>query len=333
MEQIFQELARHYFKNSACTVESVPFGLTNATQILNVDGQKYVLRVYNRYTKQQAAIVLEDELVSYLAAKQLTFFVPLFMKSLDGRLFVELSDGAIGSVMTFLEGSPPHVTTVQQALEFGKLVGEIVRALSQFSPSSGFEGVPFTDWYHLHQLADYEAAQSFFQINPFQLATEDIQYLTELISDVEHKKAQLEELSRQFVHHDILVFNLLAVEQRITGVLDFDFASLDIGMMDFTICLNHILQLGEGSWELAGAFVQGYSAHRTHTMQELEQLRLLTQIYHIAVLHIYIGQYYDGKSVERQFDYILQQLRSRDQWLYKNAERLTAIFKQIFELS
>lgn len=333
MAQAFQELAGHYFKTSAYTIESVPFGLTNATQILKVDDQKYVLRIYNRYTKQKAGIMLEHELCSYLTARQLSFSVPLFIKSLDGRLFVELADGSIGSVMTFLEGTPPHVTTTQQAFDFGSLVGEVVYALSQFSTSNDFKGVPFTDWLHLHELANYEAVQSFFKKNPFQLKAEDIRFLTDMMNDIDYQIDKLAVLPRQFVHHDLLVFNLLAVQQQINGVLDFDFAALDIGIIDFAICLNHVLQLGEGAWELAEAFVQGYGIHQAHTLQELEQLQLLTQIYHIAVLHIYIGQYYDGKPVEQPFGYVLQQLRSRDQWLQHNNERLIAMIKQKFKQS
>ncbi|MEK3885647.1 phosphotransferase [Paenibacillus sp. PL2-23] len=64
----------------------------------------------------------------------------------------------------------------------------------------------------------------------------------------------LEKLPKQLVHHDLLVFNLLAHENKIKGVLDFDFISLDVSFMEFAICLNHVLQMSNGSLEMAEAY-------------------------------------------------------------------------------
>ncbi|WP_372631568.1 phosphotransferase [Cohnella sp.] len=125
----------------------------------------------------------------------------------------------------------------------------------------------------------------------------------------------LEKLPKQFVHHDLLVFNLLAHENKIKGVLDFDFISLDVSFMEFAICLNHVLQMSNGSLEMAEAYIRGYAKYRKGSSEEITYLQLLTQIYHIAVLHIYIGQHYSGVNVEQNFNYILNQFKTRNDWL------------------
>ncbi|WP_260405774.1 phosphotransferase, partial [Paenibacillus sp. 598K] len=129
-------------------------------------------------------------------------------------------------------------------------------------------------------------------------------------------------LPRQLVHHDILIFNLLAQEGRITGALDFDFASMDVGMLELAICLNHVLQQSEGNLEMADAFLQGYGRFRRHTVKEMGCLARATRLYHLAVLRLYIGEHYAGKPVEPQFRYILGQFETRMQGLAAYGEEL-----------
>ncbi|WP_461671258.1 phosphotransferase, partial [Mycobacterium tuberculosis] len=132
---------------------------------------------------------------------------------------------------------------------------------------------------------------------------------------IENSIHLLEKLPKQFVHHDLLVFNLLAHENKIKGVLDFDFISLDVSFIEFAICLNHVLQMSNGSLEMAEAYIKGYSKYRKGSSEEITYLQLLTQIYHIAVLHIYIGQHYSGVDVEQHFNFILDQFKTRNEWL------------------
>lgn len=286
MKPIFKELLSYYFAQPIFTVEAVPFGLTNETEIVRIDNVKYVMRIYNRHTKHTESIRLE------------------------------------------VEGTPPEISTYQQALDFGKIVGEASAALSHFQLTSRFTGASFADWYKLRALAGHAAVQPFFTENPFELRDEELQFYSMAVEKTEQNLDKLAALPKQFVHHDLLVFNLLSQQQSISGVLDFDMTSLDIGFMEFAISFNHVLQLSNGSWELAEAFVKGYSSYQTCTQQELEQLQLLTDAYHIAVLHIYIGQFYSGKSVEQPFRYILNQFRVRAAWLEENHLPLMALLKR-----
>ena len=46
----------------AYSVEPVPFGLTNLTKIIKVNGDKYVARIYDRHTKDVSSIELESKI-------------------------------------------------------------------------------------------------------------------------------------------------------------------------------------------------------------------------------------------------------------------------------
>lgn len=312
------ELMQFYFKDDQLNyeTEAVPFGLTNITKIVRIGDQKYVARIYNRHTKHIPGIELEAQLTSYLSGSNLSFEVPVFLRTLDGQQFVQFPDGTLGAIVSFLEGSAPELSTIRQAEEFGRVVGELSTALEKFDDGSlSYCGTSFLDIYGLHPLADSAAVTSFMDEPPFPIAENDLHFYRDMLSTVEMDMPRLEPLPQQFVHHDVLIFNLLACDNHIRGVLDFDFASRDVSFMEFAICLNHVLQMSDGSLAMMEAFVKGYADYRKGSAQEIEQLQLLTRIYHIAVLHIYIGQHYSGVSIEQNFNYILNQFRTRNDWL------------------
>lgn len=327
MQQKVEEIVRNYFENPEYEIESVPFGLTNLTKIIKLNGQKYVVRIYNQHTKTVESIKFEATITSFLSKKKLSFVVPVFLNTRVGERYVQLSDGTLGSIVTFVEGTVPELLNVQQALEFGHVVGEITFALSEYKEEIKYEGVLFTKIYDLHPLADNQAVTSFFESPPFEIPNTTINFYKEMVSTVELNKHELKELPKQLVHHDLLIYNLLSKDNKIQGVLDFDFTSFDLRFMEFTISLNHILQLTNGSWHMTEAFIKGYSQFSKISYLEIKHLQLLTQIYHIAVLHIYIGQYYSGKNIEQNFNYILNQFLTRNEWLNKHHSSM----KQLLE--
>jgi homoserine kinase type II len=226
-------------------------------------------------------------------------------------------------MLNYLEGKAPDLTSLSQAAQYGRVVGEISLALANYATvhSGVYRGKSFTDMYGFHPLADRQGVQAFFECPPFPIPEELYRYYQRMSALVERDLPGLAQLPTQLVHHDLLAFNLLARGSRIRGILDFDFVSYDAGSMELAICLNHILQLSSGSFEMAGAFLQGYFTYMKCSQLEFDSLQLLTQVYHLTILHFYIGQHYSGKSIERYFLYILSQFAARNQWL--NEHRLS----------
>ncbi|WP_028562748.1 phosphotransferase [Paenibacillus pinihumi] len=315
MQNYFTRLFHQYFHSTSYCIEPVPFGLTNQTRILNVDGSNYVMRIYNKYTKDAESLRFEAQITSYLCNSGASFQVPEFLPARSGDDYIQFEDGRLGVVVTFLEGSPPDLSEREQAVDFGTVVGEISSILAEFDLSrTDCRGTPFTEIYSIHPLASREAIASFFRSPPFHLSKSQINFYRDMAAHVEQSVQKLKELPAQLVHHDVLAFNLLSRNGKISGVLDFDFASYDIAFMEFAISFNHILQVSNGSLSMAEAFIQGYARHCKASMEEIRHLLLLTRLYHIAVLHIYIGQYYAGSNIEINFNYILDQFMSRDNW-------------------
>lgn len=332
MTHALQSIIEHYFPLDFVSTEPVPFGLTNTTCFVTVNDQKYVARHYDRYTKSAESLHLEMEVTSFLLRSTLSFNIPSFLPTQNGELFVTLSDGTMGALVSYIQGTVPPLQTPDDAHLFGCVVGEVSSRLSEYERVKDikYAGIPFTELYRLHPLASEENVAFFWKRTPFPVTDEQKHYYNEALISVETNREALLSLPRQLVHHDLLVFNLLSIDRCITGVLDFDFLAVDISFLEFVISLNHVLQMSGGSLEMAAAFIEGYAVFRTCSSEELKQLRTLTRLYHIAVLHIYIGQYGAGKDNSTAFAYIANQLIERDNWLEHNEGHLERLLSPLF---
>ncbi len=317
MTNELQEIISHYFPSENIVISPVPFGLTNTTCFVTVNDDRYVVRHYNRYTKSQESLRLELEVSSYLLASGLSFTIPAFLPTQAGEPFVIFADGTIGALMSYIPGTAPSLQDPNDAFALGRVVGELGAKLSPYKLSNTMQnaGIPFTDLFRLHPLADAEQIALFWRKPPFHITDEQKRFYDEALAHVTAKREVLLALPRQLVHHDILVYNLLSVNRRITAVLDFDFLAMDVSFLEFVISFNHVLQMSGGSIEMAAAFIKGYKAFRTFSAEEWGQLQALTRLYHVAVLHIYIGQHAAGKDISIPFSYIANQLIERVKWL------------------
>lgn len=329
MEDKIQELLSYYFKDhSQFKMEPVPFGLTNLTRVIEVNDVKYIARIYNRHTKSIESLELEARITSYLNHANLSFQVPAFISTNAGEEYVQLPDGTLGAIVAYIEGSAPPLTEESHASEFGRVVGEISLVLSTVATEKlAYKGQAFSNIYRLHPLADQDAVLTFLAQPPFPIHDRDRAFYSEMAASIQAAEPLLNELPWQLVHHDLLIFNLLARDHHICGVLDFDFIAMDARCMELAISLNHVLQQTDGSWRMLEAFVKSYSVFCKSSSQEIAQLRYMTRVYHIALLHIYIGQHYAGVDIRANFSYILNQFRDRDSWLNEHEKPLKTMLE------
>jgi len=312
----FDEVIRQYFKEAEYTLDAVPFGLTNTTKIIDINGQRFIVRIYNSHIKTIDGLKLESRVTAFLHKAQASFEVPIFLHTYDGKDYVVMRDGSLAAMTTFLEGKLPQLSDMDTAEKFGKLVGDFSFRMSEFPMKKNtYAGISFHKMYNIHPLANRDSVISFFADMPFGLTEQRYTFYQTMITEIENSHLVLEVLPQQLVHHDLLIYNLLGQSGEITGVLDFDFIGIDAAFMELMISLNHIIQESSGSLDLMEAFLQGYGNVRKHSSIEFGYLRLLTQIYFVAVLHFYIGQHYAGAAIESPFRFMIDQFERNISWL------------------
>ncbi len=312
----FDEIIGHYFRNAEYTLEAVPFGLTNTTKVIEINKQRFIIRIYNSHIKTIDGLELESQVTAFLHKAQALFEVPIFLPTCNGKDYVVMRDGSLAAMTTFLEGKLPQLSDIDKAEKFGRLVGEFSFRMSEFPmKKDAYTGISFNKLYNIHPLANRDSVKSFFANFPFETTSERCTFYQTMITEIDHSHLDLEVLPQQLVHHDVLIYNLLSESGEITGVLDFDFMGMDAAFMELTISLNHIIQESSGSLDLIAAFLQGYGNARKHSSIEFGYLRLLTQVYFVAVLHFYIGQHYAGAAIESPFTFMMDQFERNISWL------------------
>lgn len=330
MEHLFQELLQHYFHSPVDSTETVPFGMTNDSRIVVMNQKKYVARIYNRHTKNEERLRFEVELTAYLERCSLSFDVPGFVPSKDDARYVILSDGSLGSLTRFIEGEVPDLSRISDVLSYGRTVGEISYAFQQFESNSVdavCSAIAFHDFYSLHSLSDQTKINEFLACPPFEIEAKQIAVLQGYYESGFHHAAELNVLPKQMVHHDILVFNLLIDPQsrEMSGVLDFDFAAMDIRIWELSICLNHLLQHEDQTLTKVEIFIDEYRKYMRLTRAEIEWIPCMMQLYYVSLLSIYIGQHFAGRNIAPYFYLMLKQLLIRREWLERNQHKFAEL--------
>ncbi|MDT0122413.1 phosphotransferase [Paenibacillus sp. RRE4] len=201
-----------------------------------------------------------------------------------------------------------------------KNVGELSVAFNKFKSDLLMQEFKFYKIFNLHPLSNERSVKRFFDQPPFEIESNQLSILLNSLQTVQRNESNVDDLPKQIIHHDILIFNLLIDNQtrKMSGVLDFDFASHDVRALELAICINHLLQFDDGSLLNLELFLDEYSQHMRLTDEEIKWIPFLMQMYYVSLICIYIGQYYSGREIEEYFRFILNQLVIRKQWIEQN---------------
>ncbi|GIP31660.1 phosphotransferase [Paenibacillus sp. J2TS4] len=329
MDNLIQELISQYFDENMENAESVPFGITNYTQKVTVNNQKYIARIYDSHSKNVERLKFEIELMSFLEQQNLSFQVPGFVTSKRKENFVQLSNGQLGSIVNFIEGEAPDLSRDSDVKEYGRSVGELSKALSHFATELIQPEIKFYDLNSLHPLCNERSVSQFFERPPFDIDNNHFRLLMNTYHSIPKYRSGLDRLPKQIIHHDLLIFNLLIDRElrKMNGILDFDFASNDVRALELAICLNHLLQTKDSDFSNVEIFLEEYSRSMELTNEEIQWIPYLMQMYYVSLLCIYIGQHYSGRDIVEYFQFILNQWVIRRQWMGQHEIELVKILK------
>lgn len=230
-------------------------GANNMVRIIRAGAGRYVLRFHPNATAAQVAA--ERRLLVALADAGLSFEVPVPMLSHDGRTAIPTPYGP-ASLTPWTPGD--HPSRNRPGLELaGAALGELDAALA---------GLPADlapiDWSsrslsEIHPLVpnlDALAAE-LIQVVP---AEESARWFAARAAEIEAETAHwYSVLPRQIIHGDYSLGNVLVNDDRVTGVLDFEIAGIDMRLTDLVAAL--IQCTDDLVPDQVAAFRRGYGAH------------------------------------------------------------------------
>ncbi len=297
------------------------------------DGQSYVLRLSTDLTRAPR-MRYEAELLQALEDEDLPFRLPVPLKANSGDIIVrfehEQGTDTIATLSPLLPGNlhdrPPErndLLCASHAALTLALLDKALATLPEMQPPDGYTPLPtFGELAHWHPLvSDPLSAVEHLPIDRKQ-AKQIRAFLNDVIENVPRLYATL---PQQVLHRDYDPGNILVDQQRVTAVLDFEFAGRDIRVLDLCVALSwwpaNVLGTGK-EWDLIDTFGAAYmhqvslSEEELHAVPAVFRLRDATSFVHR------MGRYLAGMETETRMQGRVEHSLWREAWLSGNSETL-----------
>ena len=253
-------------------------GTNNVVRIIHVDGSAYVLRIHQNASATQVAA--ERRLLTALTDARLSFEVPISMLTTDGQPTVVTPDG-LASLTPWIPGD--HPPRDRHGLQLaGSALGELDAALAELPAD-----LAPIDWssrplsaIHPHVPNLDALATELGQALPTEPSA---RWFAERAPEIEAEIARwYAVLPRQIIHGDYALGNVLMNDGRVTGVLDFEIAGIDMRLTDLVAALTQ--STDDLASDQVSAFQRGYETHvqlsdaERHSLPTLIRYRTLGSI-------------------------------------------------------
>ena len=274
-----QELAAwltRYALGAVHAFEPIVPGIENTNYFLTTDKGRYVLTLYERLPPEELPFYLN--LMAHLASAGVA--APAPERDRTGALWSFLN-GKPASIVARLQGKPVEAPDVAHCAAVGEALARLHLAAKQYRGRLGNRrGL---GWWR-------QAARA---VRPF-LSPEQNALIA---AEVKHQSAFAKvRLPRGAIHGDLFCDNVLFVDGRVSGIIDFGFAATDALAYDIAISVNDwcILRDGADAGALdpdqTRALVAAYERVRPLNFDERAQWPSLLRA---AALRFWLSRLYD----------------------------------------
>lgn len=337
MDRLYiDKIVKQYFESENYYVKKGSSGMNNTTKFIVIDNEEFILRIYESHNDNEK-VNYEHTVLKALSERSLSFNIPKPKVSLKGNTIGISSDGKLVSMAKMIKGKNPRLETVEQFYNLGSVVGEITRELGKINIKKNPIYFPC-----------YELEKSYpkFQLN------EVIEFCINPPEDFNKEKNELFDLSRYFIsfkecipdlrnlphqliHGDINASNVLEDENNnISAVLDFEFVSRDIRVMDLAICLSEAISnknSDEFKFKCMKRFIEGYKKNINLTIDEVKAVPKLIMLRRLDVIVHFLVRYNEG--ISNSFMSAIEILREQIikavtlcKWVSENESKIIKLF-------
>lgn len=327
-------LLKQYFPENKYVLQPGKGGMNNTTLFVETEGNKYVLRIYQTH-RDMEKVKYEHYILTELGKMELPFGTPLPVQSLDNETIKFTDDMKLAALFHYMEGTTPDFQDTRQLKAFGRIAGNLTCALK--SIKSGLEPVyrPYYDLENAHPKCSIPDVIRFCEKPSAEFGA----YVNELL-EVAAQLAKfrdsvplLEKLPHQLVHGDLNASNVLAdAEGNITAVLDFEFVTEDLRVMELSVCLSEIInmrQSRETLWKRLHEFLEGYGSRVKLTPHEIQVIPVLIMLRRLDVFIHFLGRFWEGIDSPELVAGQIKNAVSQSQWLEENDQKLISLLDNL----
>lgn len=310
-------------------VEQQESGMNNTTRMVTSGNNRFVLRIYNNH-KDAQIVSLEHEVLTALSKQQLSFDVPVPVRNTSGDTITIASDGTISSLFHYIKGDRPEASLHFHVKALGQIAGQLTLALSKLELISQPIYTPYYLLASTYSSLDETAFMSLTE-NSVKLKSRR-ESIIELLREREEVTAVCESISflpKQWIHGDLVFNNTVSSGDRINGVLDFEFTTIDVRAMELAVTLVDLIKPDiTDSKVKVRILLQGYSETIALTDYELEKLPILMKLRLLDVVLHFAIRLNDGLDNEDVLCKIIDQSLYGCHWINEQWEAVKYEFSE-----
>lgn len=293
------------------------------------DGERYVLRLFPDLT-QLPRLRYEAALLRALSNGDLPFRLPLPIKTHSGESIAFLEQGAetlaFATLSPFLPGERPDRNDPALAPPAGAAMAVLdnaLAALPEIAAPAGFERT-FSYRGLVRGYAPIPDPLAAVERLPIE-RTKARQLQNILASALEEVSDLYVRLPQQLLHLDYGPANIFMADRRVAAVFDFEFASIDLRVMELCVALSWwpVNLMGTGKeWEVMDAFATAYVANFPLSEEELYAIPEVLRLRDAGSLVHRIERYFAGMETDATMQERAEHSLWREAWLITHRERL-----------
>lgn len=277
-------------------IEERDSGMNNTTRyVLLPDEQVRVLRIYENH-RSTDKLAAEHELLLLLAKQELPFAVPCPLRTRQGGTWTVAPDGKLAALFTYLSGVKPTPDQHHLAYAYGLATGQLTQAMEGLRLEAAPAYPPYDELLGGDTIEAAESARRLYHADPdlASLAGE-ANFLLDILTSLSSRAESIRRLARQWIHGDFSHANVLMDGGSVSAVLDFEFATHDLRVMELAVCLAEQLSAPGGlSRSVVVEMLAGYRQARELTADELACLPELLQLRKLDVFLHFLDRYQAG---------------------------------------
>ncbi|OBZ14332.1 aminoglycoside phosphotransferase [Bacillus sp. FJAT-27264] len=276
-----------------------PGGWNNTTYIVEKEGRRAVLRIYNTH-RDRHKIDFEHDVLQKLGTMSLPFQVPLPILTSAGETLIQLEEGngKFACLFKYIEGASPSEGDADFYESFGEAAGTLSVLLADVNPELPAAYLPYYELGQSYPLCTRETIRELY-LNPperFIDLAQELKILCESVEKIEDSLWELKRLPHQLVHGDLNASNLLVTttdHRQVAALLDFEFCTYDVRAMEAAVILSGLLGNAEKDVVLRD-FWRGYSRQVRLSSDEIEAIPILILLRKMDVFLHFLTRYLEG---------------------------------------
>ena len=300
-------------------------GANNAVYRLDAGGLHYVLHIYRNHA-DATRLDAEYQILFALQHARLPFVIPAPIAAVDGQFYTHLSDAEhgrqIAALFPWASGDHPQRQDTAAAFAAAVALGQLDIALATLTSTGSQLLAPLGDFARRHPSLD-DPGETLTTLISDSVAIDRIVGVFRRLSD--ELPALYATLPCQIVHSDYDPSNILMEATTVTAVLDFEFCTYDLRVLDLVVALSWwpVELLGSGQeWPLINALGMGYASKIQLTDGEVAALPTLLRMRSIGSLLHRMERYRLGLDSAHFLKRRIAQTLWREDWLAANRVRL-----------